>query len=150
MSFPDRRGMARNVTIFAGPGWSIELAPGWEAEEEEDCISVFHPDGVGTLQISTAHKEDEDVTADELDDLAQDCAPPGVKLQPLKLQSWKGVGGDFIDDEDAWRVWCVRRGSYALFITYDCPVAESGSEDAAVDAMLTTLVVSTGAGRALN
>ncbi|MEN9581243.1 MAG: hypothetical protein RJA70_4252 [Pseudomonadota bacterium] len=136
--------------MFAGPGWSIELAAGWEAEEEDDCISIFHPDGVGTLQLSTAHKEEEHVTADELDDLAQDCAPPGVKLQPLKVEGWKGVGGSFVDDEDAWRVWCLRSGSYALFITYDCPAADSGTEDSDVDAMLKTLGVSDGLGRTLN
>ncbi len=125
--------------MYDGPGWQLELAENWEWEEEEDCVAFFNPDGVGTLEISTAHKEEGEIDADELDELAADCAPEDVPLEKTSIEQWVGKAASFEDEGEAWRIWCLRRAGYALFITYSCEQADAGQEDGEVDQMIRSL-----------
>lgn len=124
---------------FDGDGWVAELAPNWESEEEEDCVAFFDPDGVGALEISTAHKEDGPIDAEELEEMATKCAPDGVELSACELGCWEGLSASFEDAGDAWRIWCVRSGSCALFITYNCNTDDRGTEDPVVDELLRSI-----------
>jgi hypothetical protein len=45
------------MSEYRSSWWSIDLLPGWSADEQPDCVAFARDDGVGALQIS-AYKHD--------------------------------------------------------------------------------------------
>lgn len=63
--------------------WSIDLLPGWSAEQSPECVSFYRDDGVGPLQIS-AYKHDRGaIPPGDLDDLTANEFPDDPTLEPV-------------------------------------------------------------------
>ena len=118
--------------------WSLELPDGWTSEEAGDAVAVFRPDGVGALQIS-AHFRESLVSDEDLRELAEEHLRKGAAPKPVQLGAFVGFQIAFAAADTFWSQWLVRRGQQALFVTYNCPVAERGHEYDEAKMLLQTL-----------
>lgn len=121
-----------------GVSWELSLEPSWETQSDEECETLFCPDGVGALQISSARKEG-DVTDDDLNNFAADHLNTDTKTKPVILGDFSGIAIQHKADGSLWRRWFLRYGPVALFVTYNCAEEDSGVEDVQVNKMLGTL-----------
>lgn len=118
--------------------WSLELPEDWEVEQDDICLSVWQSDGVGALQFSTARK-DSPVTDSDLLEFAEDHLNRSANPVPVTLGEFSGFELCYEFQEIWWRLWFLRAGSTALFITYNCNVSNAGFEADVVDAVLANL-----------
>lgn len=123
---------------FDGSSWRINLLPEWVGEYEEDCSLVFHPEGVGALQISSYSKEGA-VTEADLRGLAQEHIEAGAKLTEAHAGDFKGFTLAFGSDNEFWQCWYVANGPTALFITYNCQAADRDAEIESIKSMISNL-----------
>lgn len=115
------------MSSFKGNCWEVELLPEWVGEHAEDCATIYHPDGVGALQISSYSKNDS-VTEADLKDLAQEHIDFGAKLGKAEAGAFEGLTFAFGSDGEFWQFWYVAKGNIALLITYNCNEADLGPE----------------------
>ena len=113
--------------------WSLEIPHGWTYEPGRHCTSFFHPEGVGTFQISSALKP-ETVTDNDLKEFAGDA-----RLSPVSFGALSGFRTRYSEDHKFWMKCWLRAGRQVVFATYNCPLDEHGTEDAEVGAMLQSL-----------
>lgn len=100
--------------------WSIDLPNNWGAEETDECMAFYNPDGVGAIQISTYVKEDGNVSNDDLMEFSEVENPEEADLPYLKgIQKTTEDGGDIFIN------WWLRSGSQLFYVTYIC---EKGDE----------------------
>ncbi|RBP68443.1 hypothetical protein [Marinobacter nauticus] len=123
---------------FDGPNWRINLLPEWVGEHEEDCSIVFHPEGVGALEISCYFKEGT-VTEEDLRGLAQEHIEAGAKLTEASAGDFKGFTLAFGSDNEFWQLWYVASGPTALFITYNCQAVDRDAEIESIKSMVSSL-----------
>jgi len=143
------------VTVFEKKGWyRLTLPDGWEADEDESPVAIYHPEGAGALQV----------TAETPRPL-----PPGGKIDVfLMLRAFlKQTGVDFIEEAATrstergldrafyeytaespeegnvlWRSWMVTNHDIVVFLTYACREEDKDLERAAVDAVIASLELS--------
>jgi len=140
------------VTVFEKKGWyRLEIPEGWEVDDDESPVAIFHPEGAGALQV----------TAETPRPL-----PPGGKIDVfLMLRAFlKQTGVDFDEtlarrstergldrafyeyDADSpedgrivWRSWMVTNHDIVVFLTYACREEDQDLERAAVDSIVASL-----------
>jgi hypothetical protein len=140
------------MTVYEKKGWfRLTLPDGWEVDEEETPVAIYHPDGVGALQV----------TAETPRPL-----PPGGRIDVfLMLRAFlKQTGVDFDETlavrstergldrafyeyaaespeegEVLWRSWMVTNHDLVVFLTYACREEDKDLERAAVDAIVGSL-----------
>lgn len=127
------------MSKFHGTYWIIELLPDWVGEREEDCSTLYDPEGVGVLQIS-GYTKDSEVTVEDLKDLAQEKIEAGVQLSESISGDFKGLTGIFDEEGQYWQYWYVSHKKTALFITYNCEVADREVEMDDIKIMVASLV----------
>ncbi len=130
------------MNILQTEWWMLAVPPEWWAEREEDSILVGDRDEVGVIEISTLRREQGEFTLDELRAIAQDNAPEGAILESLGAGDFEGFACSFEEDDAALREWYVAAADVLLFITYSCDLDNAGMDDAAVDEILDTLLLS--------
>jgi hypothetical protein len=119
--------------------WSIELAPGWFAEREVDCTSIWREDGVGALQIST-YKYDTGLTpVDDLSDLMSGAFPDDTSIKSVTCGQFAGVGVEYEIDEKFWQKRWLTSGPLLVFVTYNSDAKDRAVEIEAINEMLATL-----------
>lgn len=126
------------VEQVGGVWWSLQLAPGWQGQQDKECYTITGGAGGGALQVSAARKADATVSDDELLSFAADLARP-VPLGSVSFGAFTGFEFAFTKDEIFWRRWFLRSEHVALFVTYNCDRTDVGADAADVDAMLRTL-----------
>jgi hypothetical protein len=140
------------MTVYEKKGWfRLELPEGWEVDEDESPVAIYHPEGAGALQL----------TAETPRPL-----PPGGKIDVfLMLRAFlKQTGVDFDETlaqrttekgqdrafyeysaESAeegvvlWRSWMVTNHDIVVFLTYACRQEDEASERATVDGIVSSL-----------
>jgi|MudIll2142460700_1097286.scaffolds.fasta_scaffold860888_1 hypothetical protein len=118
----------------------LDPAPGWEAETDEYCATVCHPDGVGALQLSSFQKQDG--TLISRDDLLKATQLSEETIPHLAEQVWGDFHGFqlvYSEEETFWRRWWLSNGSTLAFVTYNCGLQDSEVELEPVNKMLATL-----------
>jgi len=95
--------------------WSIDLSNNWIAEETDECMAFYNPDGVGVIQISTYLKEAGDVTDEDLLEFAEVINPDTADLPYLK-----GIHEASDDNGDVFLNWWLRSGPQLFYVTYIC------------------------------
>ena len=121
--------------------WRTQIPDDWVAEAEDESILVFHPDGAGTLQFTCSEMEDGLVDDEDLRYFAEELLSDGVVPTSVNLGPMHGLKFEY-DDEDTgeWvQEWYLAADDLFFFITYSCPRAARGSEDAAVATVLAAL-----------
>jgi hypothetical protein len=143
------------VTVFEKKGWyRLTLPDGWEADEDESPVAIYHPEGAGALQV----------TAETPRPL-----PPGGRIDVfLMLRAFlKQTGVDFIEEAATrstergldrafyeysaespeegnvvWRSWMVTNHDIVVFLTYACREEDKDLERAVVDGIVGSLELS--------
>ena len=140
------------MKVFEKKGWyRLSLPEGWEADEDEDPVAIYDPQGAGALQV----------TAETPRPL-----PPGGKIDVfLMLRAFlKQTGVDFEEEEARrftergldwaryeyvapspedgqllWRTWMATNHDQVVFLTYACREEDGDRERAQVDAIIESL-----------
>ena len=126
------------MSIFSSQWWALRLADGWIAEQDEECVTICHPDGVGALQVSAYQKPDAITKEDLLD---------GADVDPDQLGEMAASQcGDFEGfylansvNDSFQRSWWLGSANTMLFVTYNCDLSYQAIEAAAVDSMVSSL-----------
>ena len=126
------------MKTFEYPLWSINVPDAWEEEHDEEGVSLFNPDGHGTLEISTL-EQDEEVDDGFLEYMAGEHLDAGAEPEEVECGDFTGLELSYADAEHYWREWYLRAGHLMLYVTYHCPLVNEGIEDDEVDAILETL-----------
>ena len=129
------------MNVLETEWWTLVLPPEWWADSEEDSILIGDRDDVGCIEISTLHKEEGEFSRRELQDIASEEAEQEIAWQSAALGEFSGLCGSFMEDDVAIREWYVAHDDMLLFITYSCDAENRGMDDAAVDALLETLLL---------
>ena len=124
---------------FKSTWWSIELSPGWTAEQEEKCASFWRDDGVGALQISAYRHDSGIVPKDDVDDFTKGEFPEETALQTVSCGAFAGVGVSYVVDGQFWLKRWVHQGPLLLYVTYNSDAGDQEAEMQAVNQMLATL-----------
>ena len=140
------------MTVYEKKGWfRLALPDGWQVDEDETPLAIYHPDGAGALQV----------TAETPRPL-----PPGGRIDVfLMLRAFlKQTGVDFDETlavrtsergldrafyeytaespeegEVVWRSWMVTNHDIVVFLTYACRAEDRDLERAAVEGIVRTL-----------
>jgi hypothetical protein len=129
------------MNVLETEWWSMALAPEWWAETDEDgTILVGDEDDVGCLEINTLHKEQGVFEAVELLRIAEAESAAPQRWQKASCGDFSGWQAAFVEGDAAVREWYLAAGSVLVFISYSCDVDNRAMDDAAVDALLETLV----------
>jgi hypothetical protein len=140
------------VTAYEKKGWyRLTLPEGWEVDEDETPVAIYHPDGAGALQVSAETPRP---------------LPPGGKIDVfLMLRAFlKQTGVDFNETQAGrvtergldrafyeytadsaeegellWRTWMVTNHDILVFLTYACRGEDRDLERAAVDGIVSSL-----------
>ena len=118
--------------------WQLDLPVGWETEEEEQVVSLYHPDSSGTLVLS-ASNEEEDISDDYLEELLSEHIDAGADIDDVEYNDFSGVSCCYDDTEEYWCEWYLRAGPILLFITYNCPIEDEGKEEDVIESILESL-----------
>jgi hypothetical protein len=92
------------MALFKGNLWSIVLPPEWVGEHDEDCATIYNPDGAGALQIS-AYSKNGDVTKEDLMGLANEYIPVGAKLTRIEVGQFSGYSVAVGLEGQFWQYW---------------------------------------------
>ena len=129
------------MNVLETEWWTMAIPPEWWADSEEESVVVGDQDGVGCIEISTLHKEAGEFDKELVLNIAQTEAEQPLDWQAVKLGDFAGVSGSYEEEDMAVREWYVSNGSLLLFVTYSCNLENRGMDNAAVDALLDTLMV---------
>ena len=124
----------------AGEWWQLDLALNWEAEVNEQCVTLFHPDGVGALQLSAYQKPNQALV--QKDDLLSATKLDPERYRHLGEQDWGEFHGYqlvYAVDDTFWRRWWLANGPTFLFVTYNCDKADMDAELELINTMLGSL-----------
>ncbi len=121
--------------------WLMEIPPEWEVEQLDELIVISDEDGVGEIAITTLVKESGSIDEQELEQLAAETAALAGRGEPVVLGDFKGYHYRFEEPDEAVREWYVGEGVNLLLVTYCCGLDNAGMDDAAVDAILSTLML---------
>ena len=119
--------------------WALQLAKGWEAEDEDGCICVTDPEGYGVLLISHSERPKNPVSREELEQLAGAELPGDADLGNTRMGDFEGLHATYIEEGHRWHRFYLGYGTLLLLITYTVEVAHDGAEDDSVIGMLRTL-----------
>ena len=128
------------MKTFIDVNWQVDIPDDWQAEQDPDCVSIFHDDSFGILQVS-AEQFEEDITLDTLQDIAEEHVDAGAELEELQLGSFGGFTLNYSIDNEYWREWYLMYDRLFIFITYNCQLEDESNEDDIVDTILSTLKI---------
>ena len=129
------------MNVLETEWWTMVVPPEWWAEAQEDSILVGDQDDVGCIEISTLHKESGEFDSATILGIAEAESEEPVDWASVQLGEFSGVRAQFVVEDSAIREWYVAHGALMLFITYSCDEDNAGMDDAAVDELLDTLVL---------
>jgi hypothetical protein len=119
--------------------WRAELPPGWCAQHGRGNVVIYHPDGVGALQLSSFRKPRGEVAEADLRAMAEGVPMDSNGLRSAQAGQFSGLRCESLDERTYWVRWFVARGSVALHITYNCAALEFGRERELVERVVARL-----------
>ena len=122
--------------------WCLLLSGEWSAESEDGTVCIRDADDVDEIRISTLLQSADALLVGSTKEFAARESPDVTHWCEIKLGSFLGVMGQFIDQDAAVREWYVKSGKLLLYISHVCHIKDVGLDDAAVDELLETLVAS--------
>ena len=129
------------MKILETDQWCLLLPLEWRAEHDDGLVLISDVDQIGEITISTLCKSEGAVSAEEITKMATAESPEVTQWHAAVLGVFQGVTGAFSEGDTAFREWYVTAGQVLLYITYDCDIEDRGMDDAAVDELLSTLVL---------
>lgn len=120
--------------------WQATVPDSWVVDTEDEMTSLYDPDGIGTLVISTV-VEEEAISDDYIEELVSEHLDAGAQLQNESYGPFSGVGCCFELDDDYWCEWYLCFDNILLFITYNCDLSDEGDEDDVIEQILESLTL---------
>lgn len=109
-------------------GWlNISIPDNWINQDENDLLSFYGKDGIGSIQISCyklipqvedVSKKLEDVTESYIN--KKSLNKENINLEYFNLNDNKVSRLEFIEEERYWLVFHILNKTKFLFITYNC------------------------------
>lgn len=133
---------------FDTPVWSLELAPGWRAEDRGDHFAVLNDDPDAMLRLTTFELTHRLTAAKWIEMVGRGHPPKGRTVKEVRCGDFAGIRTEFavMDPgapprrDDRWlRAWTLECDGTPLDITYTCPLWCAGRDDADVRVMLASL-----------
>lgn len=131
--------MRMSLETYRSRWWTIDLADGWEAQRDEHCVTICHPDGVGALQVSAFQKPKGKVTRDDLFDATDVDAETQKHLGEQQWGDFHGLQLGYSADDTFWRKWWLAAGKTMVFVTYNCEFKNQEIERESINAMVSSL-----------
>lgn len=127
------------METYTSQWWAIDLADGWEAQRDEHCVTICHPEGVGSLQVSAYQKPKGKVTRDNLLDATHVDSETQKHLGEQRWGDFDGFQLVYSADDTFWRKWWLAADKTMVFLTYNCELNGQEVEREAVNAMVSSL-----------
>lgn len=114
--------MLKNSFQDKNSGVSFQYPPAWEIESDGNIISLYNPDGVGSIQVSIYHHAENSFDA------------RGYLESILKKQNLDAV---IMEKEDRiftsfttsdGKYWLIQNKGLLVFVTYNCDVSDAQTE----------------------
>ena len=141
--------------IFEKKGWyRLTVPDGWEIDEDESPVAIYHPDGAGALQVTAetprplpaggridvflmlrAFLKQTGVDFDET--LATRVTERGLDRASYEYSAESPEEGVVL-----WRSWMVTNHDIVVFLTYACREEDGDRERAAIDGIVASLELS--------
>jgi len=125
---------------YKSQDWQLTLPDDWQVEEDDEVIAIFHPQGMGELQISTV-KYEQLVSGDTLMELAGEHIEAGAEPEETTLGEFDGIVLDYEVDGEYGCEWYLASGSLFLFITYVCDAGDEEQEHDVIELILESLAL---------
>lgn len=126
-------------TKFVSHWYSLWLPPGWGYEHEEGGALFQQDPPRGALQISSFHKELDEVSDDDLLDFIREDYP-NLHPSSARCGDFAGFYEQRAEDGFRWEQWWLAAGHLMIFVTYVVAVGEEDENEAdTVDEILATL-----------
>jgi hypothetical protein len=119
--------------------WSIDMLPEWSLREDAECASFFASPQLGVLQVSAARKPTESVTQEDIAEFAYDSQTPREAICPVSISHASGLYAEYEQAGRSWRQWWLKGKSVLVFVTYNVAISHKDSENAAIDALISSL-----------
>lgn len=120
--------------------WKITLPDEWQVDDDAEVLTLYHPEGVGELQISTI-KFDEPLSGDALLKLAAEHIEAGAEPEEVTLGEFDGIVLEYEVDGEYGCEWYLLAGSLFLFVTYVCDCGDDEQEHDLVEFILESLTL---------
>ncbi len=120
--------------------WSIDVLEGWEAREHGDVAVFVRPEGVGVLQV-VSYEQDEDVTPEDLEDLAQEHVQNNHGSTHVEVGDFTGTLYTLREDGEYWQFWYLAADRLAVVLTYNCAEEDRNVEIDEVREMVASLML---------
>ncbi|MDG2461561.1 MAG: hypothetical protein P8M73_11840 [Luminiphilus sp.] len=121
--------------------WCLMVPPEWLVEQRDDIVCIVDQDHIGELAITTLVREESQQDPIEIDRLASAESPEIYQWVRATCGAFSGVTGHFEEEENAVKEWYLSYGAALLYVTYICDKEDAGMDEAAVDEILSTLVL---------
>ena len=128
------------MKTYIDVNWQINIPDDWQAEQDPDCVSIFHDESFGILQIS-AEQFDDELDMETLQDFADEHIEAGAELEEIELGPFSGFTLDYSIDNEYWQEWYLMYDRLFIFITYNCQLEDESSEDDIIETILTTIKI---------
>lgn len=122
--------------------WQVNIPDDWQAEQDPDCVSIFHDDSYGILQISS-EQFDEEISAEMLQEFAEEHIDAGAEPDEIRLGPFEGFTLDYSIENEYWREWYLRYDRLFVFVTYNCQLEDESNEDDIIETILASLKINT-------
>ena len=127
------------MQTFAHDNWQLRLPDDWDHEVEDNIVTLYHPDGVGALILSSP-PTDGNVSRDDLLFFTSEQLEQGIEPTDVKVGDFRGIELIYEDgDGNYWREWFLSADEIMLQISYTCPVGREEKEEGMIDVILATL-----------
>ena len=117
----------------------IHIGVGDSVDADQEIIEVETNKAV--MEVTTLHKDSGEFDTGSLQQIAEEESDQPVEWSGVTLGEFRGVTGSCTEEDVAIREWYVANGAMMLFITYSCEEENRGMDDAAVDELLDTLLL---------
>src|SRR5215218_755495 len=130
--------MPSGGTRFQTPVWSLELAPGWRAEDCGDHVVILSDEPDTSLRLTSFDLPKKLTAAMWVEMVASTNRPMGRPVTEVKCGDFHGVRTEFsvMDSsvpparDDEWlRGWALEYEGTPLDVTYRCPLWCAGRYD---------------------
>lgn len=121
--------------------WSCEIPSEWSAEVDDICTTFTANPPIGSLQISSAKKENGHVTDNDLLEFAEEnlalCSTPIT----IKLNDIDGFNFSYTKEGFIFREWWLRRKSVLVYVTYTCEIKQKNQDITEIEQIIKSLKI---------
>ena len=119
---------------YSHDSWSIDLPSGWQVEETTELVSFFHPDGVGSFEVSTFFADEGEITLADITEFAEVANP-----EPVAYEYLSGIFKLEYEAGEAVFQWWLSTGNQMMFATYVCDKGDEKAEKKERDHLIRSL-----------